>query len=183
MVNPLDLRRPAGWQQQETPKKKHGRHASIAKGLKSLILESPIAERASQSLSVRVPPSDQSTSRGVSPSRFDEKSPGANSSRLRPERDDSNDSVASWDVVDDLPLRWATDYVPLASPGSRLANSSVQAFDLRLSDDQRSRGGAFLAIATKTAILLYETPKGERAFRFVKVITSFPIKYRGLTHL
>jgi hypothetical protein len=166
MTHPLDLRRPSGWQQQETPKKKHGRHASIAKGLKSLILESPIAERASQSLaSARFTPPGQISQRNVTPAGTEEK-PGA---RLRPVRDDSNDSVNSWDVVDDLPLRWATDYVALASPGSRLSSSSVLSYDIRLNDDRRSRGGALLAIATKTNILMYETPKGQRAFRFVKV--------------
>jgi hypothetical protein len=39
------------------------------------------------------------------------------------------------------------------------------------SDETRKgkTGGQLLAIATKSNILLYETPKGERAYRFVKV--------------
>jgi hypothetical protein len=43
-------------------------------------------------------------------------------------------------------------------------------YDLKV-DENRRRGGALLAIAAKSNILLYETPKGERAFRFVKVVT------------
>ena len=75
---------------------------------------------------------------------------------------------SSWDVVDDLPLRWATDYVPLAAPGSRLMNASVLTYALWRNDDQ-PRSSSLLAIAIKSAVLLYESPKSERAFRFVKV--------------
>ena len=75
---------------------------------------------------------------------------------------------SGWDVVDDLPLRWATDYVPLAVPGSRLMNASVLTYALWRNDDQ-PRGSALLAVAIKSAVLLYESPKGERAFRFIKV--------------
>jgi hypothetical protein len=75
---------------------------------------------------------------------------------------------SSWDVVDDLPLRWATDYVPLAVPGSRLMHASVLTYALWRNDDQ-PRGSALLAVAIKSAALLYESPKGERAFRFIKV--------------
>jgi len=73
-----------------------------------------------------------------------------------------------WDVIEDLPLRWATDYVPLAVPGSRLMNASVLTYALWRNDDQ-PRGSALLAVAIKSAVLLYESPKGERAFRYVKV--------------
>ena len=78
---------------------------------------------------------------------------------------------SGWDVVDDLPLRWATDYVPLAVPGSRLMNASVLTYALWRNDDQ-PRGSALLAVAVKSAVLLYESPKGERAFRFIKVSPS-----------
>lgn len=78
---------------------------------------------------------------------------------------------AGWDLVDDLPLRWATDYVPLAVPGSRLMNASVLTYALWRNDDQR-HGSALLAVAIKSAVLLYESPKGERAFRFIKVSPS-----------
>ena len=76
---------------------------------------------------------------------------------------------SSWDVVDDLPLRWATDYVPLAAAGSRLLNTSVLFFHLKRDEYIGRRGPAILAVATKSNILIYETPKSERAFRFVKV--------------
>jgi len=75
---------------------------------------------------------------------------------------------SGWDVVDDLPLRWATDHVPLAVPGSRLMNASVLTYAL-WRDDNLPRSTALLAVAIKSAVLLYESPKGERAFRFVKV--------------
>ena len=78
----------------------------------------------------------------------------------------------NWDVVEDLPLRWASDYVSLAIPGSRLANTSVLFYDIWSDTTGSGRKGALLAVVTKSAVLLYETPKGERAFRFVKV--SYP---------
>lgn len=80
------------------------------------------------------------------------------------------DSVeGAWDIVEDLPLRWASDYVSLAISGSRLANTSVLFYDMWSDTTNNGRKGALLAVATKSTVLLYETPKGERAFRFVKV--------------
>ena len=93
-----------------------------------------------------------------------------------PQRSSTLDS--GWDVVEDLPLRWATDYVPLAAPGSRLINSPVSTYALWRNDDQ-ARGSALLAVAVKSAILLYESPKGERAFRFVKVSCPFFFSVQG----
>jgi hypothetical protein len=84
-----------------------------------------------------------------------------------PERSSSSDS--GWDVVDDLPLRWATDYVPLAVPGSRLMNTSIFTYALWRNDDQHRGSSTLLAVGIKSAVLLYESPKGERAFRFIKV--------------
>ena len=83
----------------------------------------------------------------------------------------SLDSGESWDVVEDLPLRWASDYVSLAIPGSRLASGSVLFYDIWSDTTSIGRRGALLAVATaaKQSVLLYEAPKGERAFRFVKV--------------
>ena len=80
----------------------------------------------------------------------------------------------TWDFVEDLPLRWAHDYVSLAISGSRLANTSVLFYDIWSDPTTSGRKGALLAVATKSTILLYETPKGERAFRFVKVSHSHP---------
>ena len=47
-------------------------------------------------------------------------------------------------------------------------NASVLTYALWRNDDQ-PRGSALLAVAIKSAVLLYESPKGERAFRFIKV--------------
>ena len=82
---------------------------------------------------------------------------------LRREPDESE-----WDMVDDQSIRWATDYKPLASPGSRLAGTSAILF-ATWSDEGRKGGEKLLAIATKSSVLLYETPKGERIYKFVKV--------------
>lgn len=78
-------------------------------------------------------------------------------------------SDSTWDIVEDLPLRWATDYVGLAAAGSRLLSTSVNCYSLWRESNNRSQGVALLAVATRSNILLYEKPKGERAFRFVKV--------------
>ena len=86
------------------------------------------------------------------------------SDRPKPVRDDSDDS--SWDVVEDLPLRWATSYVTLA--GVRLANTSVFSFTLWRDENSCARGATLLAVVTKGNIFLYEASKGQRAFRFVK---------------
>jgi len=81
-----------------------------------------------------------------------------------------NTGSSEWDVLEraDNGLQWMTDYVPLASAGSRLVNQSVLFFELLRSPSQ-NRITARLAVATKQNILLYETVRGERAFRFVKV--------------
>ena len=80
------------------------------------------------------------------------------------------DSVEeAWDFVEDLPLRWASDYVSLSISGSRLSNTSTLFYDIWSDTTSSGRKGALLAVATKSAILLYETPKGERVFQFVKV--------------
>jgi hypothetical protein len=109
------------------------------------------------------PPKDSPRSIPISP----DPSPARIESELL-HRDNFADS--DWDVVghDDLPLRWATDYVALATPASRLANQSVLFFELHRCTDG-GRVTARLAVATKQNILLYESVRGERAFRFVKV--------------
>jgi len=76
---------------------------------------------------------------------------------------------SSWDIVDDFPLRWATDFTSLSSSGSRMSNTGVVSYALWHEGSSRSTRRALLAVATKSNIFLYETPKGERAFHFVKV--------------
>lgn len=158
-AHPLDLRRPSNWHAQQTTPKKHRQQSSIARGLKSLI---PTNEPHSPSYQHLLSPSPSMSSTTTLNSQD-------GSSFTVPHGPSRTGSSESWDVVDDLPLRWATDFVPLASPGSRLVNSSILSYALWKDDNRKGRGGQLLAITTKSNILLYETPKGERAFRFVKV--------------
>lgn len=170
-TRPLDLSsRPNMHTQQSPSKKKSHRHqSSFARNLKSWI-DAPsgshhIPEHATSPYPHLLTPASASiTSLGG------RTSPRPSIRSNSPRRNDSDDSTASWDVIEDLPSRWALDFVPLASPGSRLANSNVLSYALwNNSDSHQVRGGRLLAVSTKTNILLYETPKGERAFRFVKV--------------
>jgi hypothetical protein len=62
--------------------------------------------------------------------------------------------------------------VPLASSGSKLASQSVNFFEL-WRNDVYGKGAVMLAIATKCQILLYESPRGERSFRFVKASVHY----------
>lgn len=121
--------------------KKHRPANSITRGLRNLITEPPTRKRRSSFL------------------------PTSNTNRpsIPPKRE------LSWDVVDDLPLRWATDFTSLSSTGSRMSNTSVVSYALWHEGSTSSTRRALLAVATKTNILLYETPRGERAFHFVKV--------------
>ncbi|ETW84114.1 hypothetical protein HETIRDRAFT_381493 [Heterobasidion irregulare TC 32-1] len=151
----VDLRRPSNWHPQQTPAKQHKSRASLAKGLKSLMIDPQQHPEPGTSYHNMMPSASSSTSAY----NADKKLP------LPPERNGSSDS---WEDVQDLPLRWATDFVPLASAGSRLQNTSVLSYDL-WRDSQHFRGAALLAVSTKSNILLYESPKGQRAFRFVKV--------------
>lgn len=169
-ARPLDLRRPGNWQPQQTAikKKHHSSTHSLTKGLKSLILDTPSGSQHREHTDRRAsfsPGSTKSTAT-LSPSssitRLDTPF-NASSESLAPVRSNSGDS--GWDVVDELPLRWATDFVPLA--GARLAHTSVLSYDL-YKDQNKKGGGTLLAVATKNNILLYETPRGERAFTFVK---------------
>ncbi|KAI0053699.1 hypothetical protein FA95DRAFT_478131 [Auriscalpium vulgare] len=148
-ARPLDMRRPARWHPQQSPSRKHKSSGSLAKGLKSLMIsDTPAPPEASASYHSMMPslavPHDP---RNTGPSR--------------------KMSTDSWEVIEDLPLRWATDFVPLAPAGSRLVNTSVLSYDV-WRDEVSPRGGALLAVATKTGVFLYESPKGERAFRLVK---------------
>lgn len=146
----MDLRRSSDWNIQQTPIKKHRPASSITRGFKHLI-ESPTRTQqpaTSYESYLAVPSAKRQTTTAP--------------------------ADASWDVVDDLPLRWATDFVPLASTGTRLASTSVISYALWHEGGAGPGGGrhgrrALLAVATKYNIFLFETPKGERAFHFVKV--------------
>ncbi|KAF8558714.1 hypothetical protein OG21DRAFT_1481048 [Imleria badia] len=159
-ANPVDLRRASDWNIQQTPVKKHRPASSITRGLKHLI-DSPTRTQqpvTSYESYLAVP----TVKRQATTAPAD----------------------ASWDIVDDLPLRWATDFVPLAGAGSRLASSSVISYALWHEGGPGPGGGrhgrrALLAVATKYNIFLYETPKGERAFHFVKEFYT-PVQPRQL---
>ena len=153
-IKPLNIHRPPNWHPNRSTTKKHKPAASLAKSLRSFMTDSP--------QDIEPPSSYQALVQGSL-------GIGSRKAELRPRLQERSSTLDSgWDVVDDLPLRWATDYVPLAAPGSRLMNSSVSTYALWRNDDQ-VHGSALLAVAVKSAVLLYESPKGERAFRFVKV--------------
>ena len=159
-MKPLDLYKMSSWQTPSSPSKKHRTQGSTARGLKSFIDSPPNHPPPEPSLSYDAFFSQSSTN---SPSFA--KSPQPSEFGSPPARKNSDES--GWGMVEDLPLRWATDFVPLAVPGSRLVVIGFATW----SDESRKgkMGGQLLAIATKSNILLYETPKGERAYRFVKV--------------
>ncbi|KAF6761980.1 hypothetical protein DFP72DRAFT_877649 [Ephemerocybe angulata] len=152
-ARPLDLRQSPNSQAQQSPSRRHKPQGSIARSIKSQSNPHPYHSLL--------------TPTGSGPS-FAGGAPG--SGRMSPIRHDSNESA--WDVVEELPLRWATDFVPLASPGSRLSSTSVTSYTTWSDRTHRSNAAQLLAIATKNSILLYESPKGERAYRFVKVSGS-----------
>ena len=160
----MDLRS-SGKSSQSSGKKHHHHHrppSAITKGLKNLVLDNGIAQPQTPSRHPEPQASYSSiTDSWASPSKSKGKAAET------PLRADSGDS--EWDVVNELPLRWATNYTPLASSGSRLQNCSVVLYDVWRNEGQRGPGGVLLAIGTKSSILLYEAPKGERAFRFTKV--------------
>ena len=161
------MRRPKDWNPQSTTSKKHKHHSSIARGFRGFIVEQPVN------------PSEPSASyQNIGPPQLPQKSKSFTPLR----RGGSNATLdTSWDMVDALPLRWATNYVPLASNGSRLSNTSVLFFELKRDENAGYRGPATLAVATKNSILLYETSKGERAFRFTKVPENFRTSHKICT--
>ncbi|KAI0375925.1 hypothetical protein BV20DRAFT_959977, partial [Pilatotrama ljubarskyi] len=174
-ARPLDLRGAAtGKNSQGSMKKHHRPPSSITKGLKNLVLDPAIAQP--QSPSSRRPEPQASYSSLASSWT----SPGKSKAPPPVTRTDSIDS--DWDIVSDLPLRWATHFTPLASIGSRLHNNPVLFYDVWRHEGQRGRGGVLLAVATKSSILLYEAPKGERAFRLAKEFYT-PLPARSITFI
>ncbi|KAF5333586.1 hypothetical protein D9611_002740 [Ephemerocybe angulata] len=170
-ARPLDLRQSPNSQAQQSPSRRHKPQGSIARSIKSFINDGAPALQPEQP----TPYHSLLTPTGPGPS-FAGGAPG--SGRMSPIRHDSNESA--WDVVEELPLRWATDFVPLASPGSRLSSTSVTFYTTWSDRTHRSNAAQLLAIATKNSILLYESPKGERAYRFVKDFYT-PLQPRSMT--
>ncbi|KXN89492.1 hypothetical protein AN958_05654 [Leucoagaricus sp. SymC.cos] len=179
-ARPLDLRRPPNWQVQTTPSKKHRHQGSIARGLKSLIDNPTPYATLEQQRPVSYQNMLTPTISNGSPERRTNAPPLnlQQTPTLTPSRRNTDDST--WDVIDDIPLRWATDFVPLATPNSRLAGSTVISYAIWQDENRIGRGGQLLAVATRSNILLYEVPKGERAFRFVKEFYT-PMQPRNIT--
>ncbi|KAF8638526.1 hypothetical protein AX17_002069 [Amanita inopinata Kibby_2008] len=173
--HPLDLCKSGGSSDvQQTPSKRHRAQNSIARSLKSLI------EPQNSMHSTETAHSYQKTlspvTAAVSPHAKRPESPSINGLQ-------QNESPESpWELIEfeNLPLRWANDYVPLASQGSRLLNVNVLSYAIWSDENRKGKGGQLLAVVTKNNILLYETPKGERAFRFVKEFYT-PLQPRSVT--
>ncbi|KAF7355684.1 hypothetical protein MSAN_01486200 [Mycena sanguinolenta] len=162
-AHPLNLRTFAP---QQTPTKKRRPTSSIARALKSLVSDSGSSSQTESS--AYIPPLTlHSSIAGSSSSRS-----SAPSVRPPPQ---TNSDESNWEMVDDLPLRWARDFIPLASSGSRLENVNVLSFALWTRDEGARTGsqGQFLAVATKNNIFLYETPPNERAFRILLLLQEF----------
>lgn len=157
---------PKGWTHQQSPSRKlHRPHAhGLTKSFKSMSVDPQNGRPSTPTGSI----ASGSMTAGsiVSSTTY---SSATEHSSPPPKHQDSTDSTDSWDIVEDLPLRWATDYVNLATAGSKLSNTQVLFFELWKNEGYGSRGTSMLAVATKACILLYETPKNERSFRFVKV--------------
>ncbi|TRM67838.1 hypothetical protein BD626DRAFT_479986 [Schizophyllum amplum] len=193
---PLDLAHAApNWSTQSTPtKKRHRPTSSFAKSLRNLI-EQPRqdhSEPSSSSYHNLLSPTASLRSHTSITGRNGQASPTPSLGSLREGSSEGHDRSPdegrpstptrgdSWDIIDDLPLRWATDFVPLASAGSRLLHASILSYALWKDEARKGTGGQLLAVATKSNILLYETPKGERAFHFVKEFYT-PLTPRSIT--
>ena len=156
-AKPIDLPKLAGHSSPSLSYKRHRPQSSIARSIKSLI-DSPIYTSQPGQISSYQP--------NLSTNSIGAPNPPTSEKILSPLRREPDEF--GWDMVDDQFIRWATDYKPLAPPGSRLAGTSALLF-ATWSDEGRKGGEKLLAIATKSNVLLYETPKGERAYKFVKV--------------
>ena len=61
------------------------------------------------------------------------------------------------------------DYISLATGSSKLGGMSVICYEVWRDVFEGRLLHTKMAVATKSYIFLYATPKGERAFKFVKV--------------
>ncbi|KAF8341525.1 uncharacterized protein EI90DRAFT_3034226 [Cantharellus anzutake] len=162
---PVDLGRPTGWASAPPQAKRHRPASSITRILS--ILESPSSQkerRADQRYSNLATPSSSRHSRASS-------TPSHPSSSL-------SSGDPAWDIIDDLPLKWAKDYLPLAPAYLKLADGSVSKFELFQTDDRSKNGPSVLAVGAKNHIYIFESGKGERAFRFAKELyTPFTVAH------
>lgn len=172
-AHPIDLRRPANTNPAQppiSPKKHRPTSSTVFSNFKAMFIDSQPHPH--------IQPYDPSAA--ASPTVSSARSPGLAAPRLQsrevsplrssPSHASITDTPGDWDIIDDLPLRWATDYVSLSRPGSKLGSLSVLFFELWR--DTSGGSGAertYLAVATRQCIFLYESVPGERAFRVVKV--------------
>ncbi|KAG8899026.1 hypothetical protein FRC00_002017 [Tulasnella sp. 408] len=180
---PLDMAKPGGPSLGTLARarlRKSRRQSDIAKGIKALIVDDLKAPSPTTASALATPARRNDRSRSPvnsPPSARGNTTPPPSASLLgagspvRPThipKSPSQTSIASssWDIVDELPTRWATDYVQFASANSRLSNVQILFYQLYTSTGGKQPTS--LAIATKTSILLYESPRNERAFKFVK---------------
>ncbi|CCO33961.1 hypothetical protein BN14_08050 [Rhizoctonia solani AG-1 IB] len=167
-AHPIDLRKPANTNPVRSPKKHKPSSSSVLNSFKAMFIDShqPHIQPYDPSTAAS-PGSPASQASNLAPPRRDTRS--TSPSRPAPTRSFLSDTPGEWDIIEDLPLRWATDYVSLSRPGSKLAGLSVMFFELW----KDSSGGpgterTYLAVATRQCIFLYESIPGERAFRAVK---------------
>jgi hypothetical protein len=160
----LDLRRAAGQQQDELARKiQHGSCNYVGQALPAIVEENKrgsaySSDMSSESLSSSVG-SFSSAPRRIPPSEICDPEWGM----------DNYVQTGS----ETLPLRWALDYALLATLDSALYGVTVITFDIRFNKNGSAGEGMLLAIATKSKIVLYETPRGKRAFDFLMVCDCF----------
>ncbi|CAE6468462.1 unnamed protein product [Rhizoctonia solani] len=165
-AHPLDLRRPANTNSTRSPKKHKPSSSSVFNSFKAMFIDSPQSSHI-QPYDPSAAASPAGSASSLAPPRQDTRS--TSPSRPTPNRSLLSDTPGEWDIIEDLPLRWATDYVSLSRPGSKLSGLSVMFFELW--KDLSGGPGAertYLAVATRQCIFLYESIPGERAFRAVK---------------
>jgi len=152
------MRRSPTYKTQVSSAKKHWNQASIsniARGLKSPE-QHPVSFQNMLGSTVQTSLLDRHTNT-------------MSSNQQSPTSSRQSTDYSGCNVVDDLPLLWAADFVPLATPNSRLAGTPVISYAIWTEENRLGRRGQLLAVVIKCNILLYEVPKGERVFRFVKV--------------
>jgi hypothetical protein len=184
-ANPIDLRRPANTNPVQPPKKHRPTSSSVFSNFKAMFSDShqPPHIQPYDPLAAATPKTPNIQAPGLTPPRSDSRN--VYPLRPAPSRSSTSDIPGEWDIIEDLPLRWATDYVTLSKPGSKLASMSVLFFELwRDSSGGPGAERTYLAVATRQCIFLYESVPGERAFRIVKVstmyaFTSFRLLIRG----
>ncbi|KAF8681425.1 hypothetical protein RHS04_03078 [Rhizoctonia solani] len=168
-AHPLDLRRPANMNPTRSLKKHKSSSSSVFNSFKAMFIDSQPHIQPYDPSSAASPRSPALQTSTLAPPRHDTRSSSPSPSRPTPTRSFISDTPGEWDIIEDLPLRWATDYVSLSRPGSKLAGLSVMFFEL-WKDLSGSPGTerTYLAVATRQCIFLYESIPGERAFRAVK---------------